>query len=315
MVQKKHIHISVGIIIIIAIIVALLGLAGGALIINSPTQLTLTSNPSVIKLGNYQYTLYLHGMQKKSGIAYIYIGRSPVFINPILNVTVILYNYTKVNAGTQYANMEIRLDSMSNTSATVTITPLQEYLAETPDSSRIIMISGPSLNLVSPNTTTIAQGSAPVSVTTTIPQVQNPGQKVLNYLAESEYYGLMKNYSNYYGNTVNCTGALYNNSYFGYYHSRPSGPTSFQNATLITPYSLNLSINKGANGNYNATYVTKSDSSVSTGVAMNIVINFTSGKILNVTYKGAFKDQNYSTLSEGLFGASQIGNACSILIA
>jgi hypothetical protein len=315
MVQKKHIHMSLGIIVVIVVIVALLSLAGGALIINNPTQLTITSNPSVVKIGNYQYTLYLHGVQQKAGIAYIYIGRSPVFINPILNVTVLLYNYTKVNAGTQYANMEIRLDSVSNTSAIITITPLQGYLAAAPDSGRIVTISAPSLNLVSPNTTTIAQGIAPTTVTTTIPQAQNPEQKILSYLMESEYYGLMENYSHYYANTVNCTGALYNNSYFGYYHSRPAGPTSYQNATLITPYSLNLSINSGAGGNYNATYSTKSYSSVSTGLAMDVVINFTSGKILNVTYKGAFKDQNYSTLSEGLFGASQIGNACSILIA
>lgn len=315
MVRRKHIHISIGMMVAIIVVVTALSITGGALAISGPTQLTLTHNPSVVKVGNYQYTLYLHGDQPKSGIAYIYIGRSPVFINPILNVTVILYNYTKVNAGTQYANMEIRLDSVSNSSAQITITPLQAYLAAAPDSSRIVVISAPALNLIAPNTTTISQGPAPTTATTTIAQSQNPQQKVLSYLMESEYYGLMLNYSHYYSNTVNCTGTLYNNSYFSYYHAHPSGPATYQNVTLVTPYALNLSISSSMGGNYNATYSTKSYSSISTGVALNIVINFTTGKILNTTYKGAFKDQDYSTLSQGLLGAEQIGNACSILIA
>ncbi|MCL4389477.1 MAG: hypothetical protein M1528_01890 [Candidatus Marsarchaeota archaeon] len=311
MVHRRHIHIGIGIIVAIAIVIAALSLVGGAIIVNSPTTITVTSNPSVIKIGGSQYTLYLHGVKPIQNVAYLYIGKSPVFINSVLNVTLPLHNYTKVNDGTAYANMEILLNSMTNKSASITITPLQAYLAESADSSRIVVLGPPVINVNASTSTTIAAQST--SITTTISQ-QSPTERILAYLRNSEFYSLMQNYSNYYANTQNCTPTQYDNVFFSYTHNQPTGPSTYQNVSIVTPYNITMAITNNGEGNYAVKYSTVSHSSISTGVALTLIINLSTGQVLNETFAGAFKDQNYSTLSTALLGAQAINNACSIMI-
>lgn len=309
----RRLHAGLIVIAAIVIVVGLLVLAftSGAISLSGPTTLTLSNVPTVVKVNGNQYVISLRSSMPASNIAYIYIGRSPVFINPTLNVTLVLYNTTKVNAGMHsYANMNIRLNSLTNTSAAVTITPLQAYLNESPDYSRIHVIGYVTSN-ASGVSTSILQVS---SSTTTIAQALTPQQKITNYLKNNEWYGLMQNYTRIYANTRNCTPTLYNSSYGYQYGKLPQGPFTYANVSYVSPYAVTFNVTYSGKGNYLAVWTMDAKSAYSQGRALSIGVNLSTGSILNTTLTGAFKGLSYSTLQSSLVQAGAVGNACGILV-
>ncbi len=312
MVRKKHIGMgAIAVIIIIVAAVVLVGVFTGAVGVSGPTKLTLTSNPTVVKLQGSQYVLLLSKADPASDTAYILIGKSPIFVSPTLNVTVMLNNFTKINAGTDYANMELYLDAVTNSSASVTLTPIQTYLNEQPDSGRITVVSTTGHPAIS---ITISVASTTVASTTTVNETLTAEQRIKEFLTKTEYYPLMANYSADFANTANCTGDLYNTSYRLNYKTSPSGPTTYQNVTLVTPHSMIYNITNAGNNEWSVTYSTLSDTSFTTGPALTLIFNLTSGLIVNKTYSGAWKGQSYASLKTGLGDAASVGNACGILV-
>lgn len=311
----RRIHIGLGIIVaIIAVVLALILLAfgTGAIGVSAPTTLSITKTPTVIEIGGTQYVLSLHGQVPASSIAYIYIGRSPVFINPTLNVTLILDNYTKISGnGSTYANMEIKLDSLSNTVASITITPLQAYLAEPPDYGRIRTI-GQVTGSYQNASTTVTIASTTVASTTTINQTAAAQQRVLGYLKINEWYGLMANFTKQYQNSANCTPLLYNNTFRNTNRFAPVPPNDYWNVSVTTPYNMVLNVTNVGSGNWAAIYTTLSKSSLTSGQVLKITINSSTGTVLGINVTGAFKGQSFSSLQSASLQAASIGNACGI---
>lgn len=312
MVRRKHISIAVVVVIALAIAaIASLAIFGGATGINGPTKLTLTSNPTVVQMGGMQYVMVLSNSNPPASSAYVYVARSPIFVSRTLNVTVVEGTPTKVNAGTVYANMELDLNSISNNSVDVTVTPIQAYLAEQPDSGKISVVA----NVGHPSTSVPISGSTSVPTsTTTINQSVSNSQRTLELLKRTEYYPLMANYSDDFANSANCTGNMYNTSYRLTYRIAPQGPFTYQNITLVTPYAITLNISGAGNGNWQAVYSTVAHTSFSTGPALTIEFNLTTGLIANTIFSGAWKGQSYSSLVTGLNDAAGVGNSCGILV-
>ncbi len=314
----RRIHIGLGIvvaIIVVVVVLILFAFGSGALSISGPTTLTLTQAPTVIRVGGTQYVVSLHSGQAASNLAYIYIGKSPVFINPTLNVTLILHNSTRVSGSlSRQADMQIRLNSLTNATALVTITPLTAYLNESPDYSRIHVIgqvTGPMANY----STTIIIYNVSLQSTTTVSQALTPQQRITAYLKNNEWYGLMQNYTIAYANTRNCTQSVYTNDYASHYNRIPTGPATYANATAIAPYAITYNVTSVGKGNYAAVWSTVSSTSYTTGSALTLVVNLTTGSILNTTMGGVFKDLSFSSLQNSLVMASAFGNACGILVA
>jgi hypothetical protein len=311
----RRVHIGIGIVVvIIAVVLALILLAfsTGAISVSGPTTLSITKTPTVVEIGGTQYVLSLHGQVLASNVAYLYIGRSPVFINPTLNVTLILDNYTKISGnGSTYANMEIKLDSLSNTVASITITPLQTYLAEPPDYGRISVIgqaTGSRQNV----SAGVTIASTTVASTTTINQTAAAKTRVLSYLKINEWYGLMANYTKQYQNSVNCTPLLYNNTFRNTNKIAPVPPNDYWNASVMTPYNMVLNVTNVGSGDWAAVYTTLSKSPRTTGQILKITVNASTGTVLSVNQTGYFKGQSFVSLQSSSLKAASVGNACGI---
>ncbi len=313
MVRRLHIGLAVIVAVVIAVVVGLFITVGsGAISVSGPTTLTISNTPAVVRVSGVQYIVLLHGSAPASNVAYVYIGRSPVYINPILNVTLILYNSTNVNAGMHsYADMQIKLNSLTNSSASITITPLQSYLNEQPSSGRIHVIS----QQVVPSSNTTTSVARQTTAATTTVQATTPEERIVNYLKNNEWYGLMQNYTTAYANTANCTQTIYNNDYAKQYSRLPSGPATYANVTAQAPYRMSFSVTSVGSGNYNATWSTLSNSSLSSGPVLILKVNLTTGNILNTTIEGIFKDLSYTSLQGSMTQAQAFGNACGILVA
>ncbi len=312
MARKKYTGVAViAVIIIVVAVVASLAILSGAVGISGPTKLTLTSTPTVVKLQGGQYVLLLSKTNPSSDTAYILIGKSPIFVSQTLNVTLLLDNFTKVNAGTTYANMEVYLDAVTSNSVSVTLTPLQTYLDEQPDSGRIVVVSASAYSTTS---VTISVQSTTISTSTTINSTQSAEQRIIGLLKNNLYYPLMANYTTDYANTASCTGDLYNSSYILHYTKSPYGPFTYQNITAVTPYLLARNITNVGNGDWAVVYSTVSQTSRSTGPALTITMNLTSGLPVNTIFSGAWQGQSYDSLMTGLSDAAIVGNACGILV-
>lgn len=106
-------------------------------VINSPESVNITSAGSLYSINSNQYYISLAKVSLSSAKAYIHISKLPIFINPLLNVSLTLNNITKLNVGTNYSNIGMQMDSMGPSSITVKISPLFPSLEIAPDSGSI----------------------------------------------------------------------------------------------------------------------------------------------------------------------------------
>ena len=218
--------------------------------ISSDTTFTLSNQTTLFSIDGNQYSATLLTEKPGSSTAQIAITRQPTFLNPTLFVMLYLDNWTKVNAGTQYSNMQIKLNSINSTHIGVTITPLPTSLNILPDSSRITVeettlspfgvqsngytpittASSTTTTTASTTTSTSTSTSSTTSTTTTISSSSNYNEAAA-LLHQDIYYGLMLNYTAMYSGESSCNPSLYNSTYYAKYGSSPSGFDTYQNVS------------------------------------------------------------------------------------
>ncbi len=290
--------------------------------VNSSTNVTFTNATALFTLSGSEYAASVVDSTPSS--AQLSITRVPAFQNPTFYVTMYMDNTTNFN-GTmgRYANMQLKLLSTGSKSADVQITPIPSTIVLNPTASRITVAGstltpvavGGNVNVTTVPTTSIGVTSTiTTSATTSIPGQAGGYLKAQSILASSEYFSLMNNYTVLYKDTVNCTAPSYNLTFTAYNHFAPSGPSAYSNVSMVTPYSAAINITNSSVHTYYATYKTFSHSTLTTGAAMVITINVTSGLIANVTFEGAFYGQTDAKLSSGYVTAKGLG-ACGILVA
>jgi len=132
-----------------------------------PATINLTGKGTLFSIGSDQYLISLANISS-GGKAYVRVTKLPVFFNPMLNVTLLLGNITKVNAGsgTQYANVGIQLQSMSKGSATVKLTQILTSLQIAPDSQNIRTVQGILYTYGQSTTSSIPASSTTITGTT-----------------------------------------------------------------------------------------------------------------------------------------------------
>jgi hypothetical protein len=233
-------------------------------------------------------------------------------------------NMTKVNYGYEYANIGLKLESYNSTSAIVQVTPLFQSLAISPDSQQISYLnyngtleapgSQPAQNQ-STSTTTVPTTNT-TAPTTTVPSTNTTLISIDYALYNDSYYAIMMNFTALYANTSQCTPPLYNSTYIRTYSSAPKGPSSYANASSITPTALKQSISKSGS-NYVVEYRAVSNSDITNGQpVVSITIDASTRTIVSdsVDSPGIFAGETASELKSAIASAKSIGNACGILI-
>lgn len=290
-------------------------------VVNSPTVVNVTSAGGLYLINSNQFYISLASIAVSQGRAYVLITKYPTFINPLLNVTLTLGNITKVNAGSNYSNMGLYLESLNANSITVKISPLSPSLQISPSSQYIRTIqtslgakssrqsqsSSVSTTIVS----TTVGSSTSTAATTTI--AQNTTQmEIMAALKMDNYYALIQNYSVLYANTSKCTPLLYNTTYVELFGHLPNGQNSFANVSAISPYNLSSSTMNAGKGNYYVNYTAKTET-FGNLPAVSILVNASTSTALqnNIVSGGIFSGLSLAQLRANYITAST-GGACEI---
>lgn len=315
--QKKVASYMIIAVIIIAVAFYLITYKG-IQDIGSAGNVTISPNGAVFIMGGSEYSAYIG-----SGNI-LYVTKQPTFVNPTLAVSLSKGVIIHVNYMSKYSDMGIDLLSENGSAYNVHFSTISQSLAVPPDSGQIKTVSSNAIHNTTANvqsepsnaslgSTTSTITSTTVTTTTAQP---NSYDMALAALKKSAYYSLMQNYSELYQNTSKCTPALYNKTYEeNNYGSTPSGRTTYQNISTFVPFNMTYSINDVAGPLYRVNYTTLSKTTISTGTALSMYINASSGKISNVTFSGIFRTLNQSMVYRGYLTAVRVGGACGIYIS
>ncbi|MEM0150010.1 MAG: hypothetical protein QXW10_03885, partial [Candidatus Micrarchaeaceae archaeon] len=281
------------IIIIVAIIAAITySIASSSqhiIYVRSQVNVSISHLPNIFNINGNEYAIYLAGAQNGES-AQVYIAQMPAMVAPLLRVNLTLHNVTKINAGSAYTTIEMKLNSFANGSIGVTITPVSANLSIAPDASMIKEIevlpgssSAGGISIQTNSTTTIGTTITTTSVasTTTIKaNTTNVTHSEIEALLNKDvFYPLMANYTVLYRGTVGCTPQLYNSTYISNYGSAPTPTYSYQNVSLFTPYNMLMSI-EGQKDIYIVSYkVLTRNTQFNNTVALSIEMNLSSGTL------------------------------------
>ncbi|MDE1870945.1 MAG: hypothetical protein KGI06_01770 [Candidatus Micrarchaeota archaeon] len=294
-------------------------------IVKAPAVANLSESGTVFSVDSQQYLISLAGESASSGIAYVHVDKLPIFVNPPLNVTLTINNITKINAGTQYANMGIQLEAIGQNSVTVKVSPLFTSLQISPDSQYIRTMQGslysqsqPKAQRPSNSTITVATSTTSTSAsTTTMSQASAIAADINSTLDADSLYLLLLNFSALYANTTGCTPTLYSEAYIRAYGSAPGGPNDYANVSYIVPYNMSLRIAGVGRGDYNATFTTHARGSFYNNVvAASIEVNASTKSVLGkgVNSKGIFAGQtSISQLQANYYRALGYGS-CGVYV-
>ena len=312
---------------ILALVVALIAIyiVYGVLVpsvipISSTRTVTLALNQTqFIKIYNGSTAALELRSASVSGASF-YITSVPALYNPVVAFTLAPVTSLNVSTGgSTDSDMNIRLISSSNSSATVEITPLFVALHIRPSSSVVLLNPSSLSSIGSGGLSTISTiSTTSTASTTTIVQnaTQSLYQKALTLMNKTGPGMVLKGYSALYKRDVACTSSVYNSTYFSYYNKKPPAPVDFYNLTVHTP--TGITINESAlkaKDNVLITYSTVSPSPDTTGPAVLSIINTSSSNFLSsLTYTGLYAGLNYSTLNSSYAFQSKILNDCGAYI-
>lgn len=329
--KRKGNLLWLGLAFVIIVVIAYLaiGAVANALSIvgiNGPTTIMLTNSTTVFLLNNNEYAMRIVSAAP-SQYAYVAITKLPVFLNPTLNVYLVLNNATDINTEGSVSNLQLTPSKIEKGQVALALTPIPQGLGVPPSYSRIsvgqsalapIGSTGGAVTVTTTATTTVSSGSTTsttVTSTTTVSSSSGGLAAAQAVLKLSAYYPLMLNYTTLYQNSANCNSQTYNSSYVAKFGKAPSGVDTYANLSAIVPYEMNLTITNSSSTAYVATYKTLSHTSAFTGPAAVITIDTSSRSITSTTLEGAYLGLNYSILESGYLTANHAGNACGIYIA
>lgn len=337
--------LMIGIIILIIVIaVFAYYFLGGPVNVTGPTNLAISSQGTVFALSGKSYVATLSGYNNHTNASYIYISSVPVFLGPVLNVTLHQNTTVKVNYNGQYAIMQLQEISGNKNSVNVKITPLSASLQVSPDYQYIghptVQLPGLNINTTTVvSTTTVPAGNSTTKTTTgsTVASTSTAGSTAstttspaTNYTLKAiqaaiktdENYGLIQNFTKLYNETPGCTAPIYNQSYLQQQGSMPPPPASYSNVSYETPYGMTPKIVSASGNSYNVEFLPLvKDPSFNGTLALEITVAVSSpgtasaiGTVSSDKYSGIFQGFTYASLSGAYSQSKSVNNDCAALV-
>ncbi len=327
------------VIIVIALVAILLFSMGGVNTISQTQTLSLTQGTaSQLKLtSSAVFSMYLSSVSSSS--AEISISQSPVLLSTIVSFSILSGQTLNVSTyASNNANLQIKLLSSNASTAKLQLTPVPTGLtipispglsSSQPSSLPQTGVSGnttQSTTILSTTTTisnqntskttsvtTVATGASTSQVTTTSPN-QNIPSSVVSAAENSDIGKLVANLDTLYAEESQCTPSLYNQTLLSKTGQSATGAFSYANASAITPSTITSVITGPVYSNYTVVYSSKSNSKLTTGTAISLILNGTTGIISNIKFSGIFEGQNYTDIENSYNYQNSIGNACAAYI-
>ena len=275
------------------------------------------------------FSIYLSSSSSQS--ASISVSQSPVLSSPIISLIAIKGSTYNISTyGSNNANLQIKFMNGNATTSIFLLTPVPSGLSIPVSSS--VNINEPSqlpLNIsnekyttietttvnnnTSKNNTTVKVTTSQSTATTTTAPTQI-SQSIITDASNSYIGTLVSNLNVLYAEENQCTSTLYNQTLSSYAHQSAVGPFSYSNVTLVTPTDINSTITGPFSYGYLVVYSSKSHSKETTGPAISMEINGSSGTASNIKFSGIFLGQNYTDIENSYNFQNSIGNACAAYI-
>ncbi|MHB1829770.1 MAG: hypothetical protein ACYCO0_00035 [Candidatus Micrarchaeaceae archaeon] len=310
--------IGFGTIVIMAIaVVVAIGLVLG-FSASAPT-ISTTSTVTILKNASYDFFIpsdhnvssaYL--VQSSNSTAIIYVGKSPLLLNSIALINLSSGQGVSLSlSGSGSADLGVALVSSTPKSATVTLTYIPKNFRVT-QSPNIKILSAGSFgayagsSATSPSAATTVQVSTTakattIPATTTVQNANRTAQAMVD-VNKTDIGQLAIGFNKVFQKeSVACTQSIYDNEFAATFNTAPSGPTTFKNASLVTPQGIISSAAAVGTGIYNVTY----SESVASGNRLFAIVeyNLTGQSVLSSVFKGDFGSNynavfmNYTTLN------------------
>ena len=286
--------IIVAIIIIAVAVVVLLSLGGVNRISQSQTFVLKQGSTLQFTLPSYQSTFSIYLNNATTSLAGILVSQSPVLSSTI--VSFLINNGSTLNISTEglsTANLQIKLLSSNATYAKLQLTPVPSGL--TIPTSNFAVNAQPSsipqntlsnsqstvsttiITTTQATTTTSSSNSQQSSSSTTT--VQSIPQSVITEAGNTYIGTLVSNLNTLYAEVAQCTPSLYNQTLISQAHQQPVGPLSYANSSEVTPISISSTIKGPFSYGYSVNYTSVSKSKLTSGLAISMNLNATSGTI------------------------------------
>ncbi|MDE1865283.1 MAG: hypothetical protein KGH94_01430 [Candidatus Micrarchaeota archaeon] len=333
--KATHKLAMAGIVIVIILVAAFAYFfLGGPVNVSGPTKLSVSGQGTEFSLGGKSYVISLASYNGNTGTEYVYLSGVPVFLGPLLNVTLHQNSSVKVNYGGQYAIMQLALISGGASSAVVQVEPLSASLQVSPDYQYIghqsVKLPGLQVTVtttIAGSTTTVSSNSvstSTVSSTTTVQaqQTNYTRQAIYTSVQNDQNYALMLNFSTLYNETSGCTAPQYNSSYLSKFGNAPVPPEDYANVSRETPHAITEEIVRNSATSYNLEFLTQIGDPTYNGqpalvIGLSVTSPGTSSALAIVesdSYQGIFQGQTHSSLASLYQQSKSVGNACAALV-
>ncbi len=309
--SKRRAHRLSNLIVLIAIIAFICTVAAFSAheTKSSISNLVIGKNMSIININGTSYGIEL--LNSSNGSALIKLQSLPVIASIPIVFEVENGRAAAINVyqNSSYANLEIKLDAVSENSAKIDIISIAGVLV--PVNTKGTYTTAPT-TLVTTATTSMQSTTALTTINeTNSAKNVNETSIAMHDLNNDKNYAIMLNYSMYYANAANCTPNLYNRTYLANKGSWPKGYSTYWNVTAMSPSALSFSISKVGANTFNATFTSNINGNKK--VAAIFTINTATGEVQH-SYTGIFAGYNYSKLYAAKVNITAIGNSCGILI-
>lgn len=319
-------------IFIVAVLAAYLAIQPGVTAVTSMATVYLKANQTSY-FGILGSVVAIRLQAYSGGSATLYASQSPVLFGPISVISLAPGASANVSSGgSGVADMNVRLVSGSASGVTLAITPLQSSLGVRASGGISLLNpisfgsngSSAQSGNASVTTTVPAKGSATTSTTvstvTTTVQSQPAllRAEALNAANSSTIGKLMLGLKALYVLDANCDANTYAITYDAYYNSMPPASVSFSNVSEYTPTGLVANATELGASSFKVTYSTVSHSPETTGPAVTLTVNTTTGAVTNPKFMGnVFMGFTTTQLTQLYDFQSSIpdGNPCAAFIA
>jgi hypothetical protein len=319
------------VILAVAVIAAYLVVQPGVTEVTATRTVSFQANQTLY-FGLSDGTVALKLQSSTPSTAVFYASQTPVLFGSVSQFSLNQGMSANVSSsGSVSADMNIMLISTSATGATVQITPLSTSLGVKPSGSVSVMnpiafgsnaaavttVAASSNTQTGQETSTV---STTVPSTTTANQIASitPAQRAMAAANNSTAGKLMLDFRKLYLADASCDSNTYSITYVKYYSAMPTGPNSFANVSELTPTDVKVSASQtGSSGDYKVTYSMVSQSSVTSGPAVTMTVDPTTGAVSGITYEGMFMGFNYTVASQLYDFQSTIpnSNVCAAYIS
>ncbi|MEM0094657.1 MAG: hypothetical protein QW046_01125 [Candidatus Micrarchaeaceae archaeon] len=264
-------------------------------------------------------TYYLLVKNSTASGSIIYITGMPVLSKPVIAAFIPAGGGANMSTDAlQSSNIHIFLNSSNSSGVRISLSPISTGLAIKPSpyivilpailSEHVIYNGSVGVITTTTSTTTTIAPTTTVSANATIPTAN-----IMKLVGTMNIGTLMNEYSTLYAKDKVCNESIYNATMLKY-GITPTGPFSFYNASMNTPYALETNITSLGKGNYEVTYSTLSRSSPSPTPALIIIMNYSSGLPKSVDFVGVYQGLNYTELNAAYQFQSSISNFCGAYI-